>query len=313
MNSEFSADEIEEKGVDVVATSKLATSLQSLVLLGDDPYLGMQAFNLGVVSQILDDMEHQLLRDYISEERTPSTAIVVSAISQLWVFGLYELLRTWRQRATQVLAFGKAVAELSTDAREARIAEQVEKARRDSADPAFANPTIAHAFEVGGRDEEFRRTLRTAFDRSELPFRRLEALRVHLAKHEVPKSRGLYGMAPGYGRIDESSGSLFWEVPLGKMEVDHISRQSLAEACERFPSNESISILPEIIQQKLTNLPKHSYGVKHVTLILDDGTECDAFVAWDRQILKVMGDPPMFVDPNQVIDVRGTQDQAEDT
>src|SRR6266446_2128588 len=142
MDSEFLTNKIKETGVDAVATSKLATSLQSLVLLGDDPYLRMQAFNLGVVSQILDDMEHQLLIEYIREDRTPSSAIVVSAISQLWIFGLYELLRTWRQRASAVLRFGKAVAELSTDVREAQIAEQFEKTRRDSADPAFANPAI---------------------------------------------------------------------------------------------------------------------------------------------------------------------------
>lgn len=273
------------------------------MLLGDDPYLRMQAFNLGVVSQILDDMEQQLLIEYIEQESTPSTSIVVSAISQLWVFGLYELLRTWRQRANEVLKFGNMVAALSAELREKKIAERAERARQDSADPAFANPAIIRAFEQSGRDESFRHNLRATIDRSEVPFRRVEAIRVHLAKHEVPKTK-LYGMAPGYARMDESNGSLFWEVPLGNREVDHISRRSLAEACQRFPTDDSVMILPEEIQQRIMKLPKLAYGVKHVRVVLEDGTECEAFVAWDRQVMKIVGEPPIAIDVDCIIDVK---------
>jgi hypothetical protein len=289
--------------------SGLATALQSLPLLGDDQYLRMQALNIGVVSQILYDMEHQLLIEYIEQDRTPPTAVVVSAISQLWIFGIYELLRTWRQRTNEVLKFGLSSTELSEIAREQQIAARVEKVRNDSADPAFANPAITRAFEIAARDQTFREALRVALDRSEVPFRRLEALRIHLAKHEVPKTKPrVYGMTPGYGRMDESNGSLFWEVPLGEMEVDHISRQSLAETCERFPSDESILILPEAVQARIRGLPRIGYGVKHVKFVLDDSTECEAFVGWDRQILKVVGQPPECVDPNRIVDVEAAQE-----
>ena len=287
---------------DQSVSSGLATALQSLPLLGDDPYLRMQAFNLGVVSQILYEMEHQLLVEYIEQDRTPPNAIVVSAISQLWIFGLYELLRTWRQRANEVLRFASGVAELSDTAREEQIAARAEKARNDSADPAFANPAIARGFELAGRDDTFRRDLRMFLDRSELPFRRLEALRVHLAKHEVPKSK-LYGMAPGYARMNESNGGMFWEVPLGDMEVDHISRRDLAEACEKFPSDDSVLILPEAMQVKVRSLQRIGYGLNHLTLVLDDATQYEAYVGWDRQILKVVGHPLDAIDPKRVVDV----------
>ena len=300
----YMAEKTEHSGI-----GSLATALQSLPLLGEDPYLRVQAFNLGLVSNILYDMEHQLLLEYIQEEGTPATAIVVSAVSQLWVFGIYELHRTWRQRGNEVLRFAKTISELPAEAREKHIAERVQKARKDSADPAFANPSITQAYELAGRDDNFIRALRTALDRSELPFRRLEALRIHLAKHEVPKTN-LYGMAPGYGRIDESNGSLFWEVPLGNMEVDHISRQGLAEACERFPSDDSVLILPEALQEKIRSLPKISYGVKHVTLVLDDASEYEAFVGWDRQILKIIGQPPATIDTSRIVDVLGFSSTA---
>jgi hypothetical protein len=55
-------------------------------------------------------------------------------------------------------------------------------------------------FERMARDPKYAAQLQSVFDNSEFLFRRLEALRMTLAKHEVPKS-GAYAMAPGYGRI----------------------------------------------------------------------------------------------------------------
>lgn len=116
MNSEDFENEIEEAAPEATEPEESVTlteALQSLPLLEDDLYLRMQAFNLGIVDQLLKDMEGQLLSEHYKQEGTPvATATVVSAVSQLWVFGLYELLRTWRQRAREVLRFGKEVAEL---------------------------------------------------------------------------------------------------------------------------------------------------------------------------------------------------------
>ena len=82
----------------------LAWALQSLPLF-NDLFLSMQAVNLGMVHEFLLEIERELLRELVELERTPPNTIFVSAISQLWVFGLYELLRTWRQRADEVLVF----------------------------------------------------------------------------------------------------------------------------------------------------------------------------------------------------------------
>ena len=60
-------------------------------------------------------------------------------------------------------------------------------------------------------------------------FRRIESLRMNLAKHEVPKRKGERAMAPGYGRIDGSDGSIYWMVDLGNNEVDMVSRRSLSK------------------------------------------------------------------------------------
>jgi hypothetical protein len=96
-----------------------SSGLRKLPLFEDDLYLGMQVTNLEVVDHILRDMESQLLALYIEKERTPGPeAMVVSAFSQLWVFGLYELLRTWRTRAQRILDFAQSLAGVPNDNRE---------------------------------------------------------------------------------------------------------------------------------------------------------------------------------------------------
>jgi hypothetical protein len=67
--------------------------------LFDDLFLSMQGQNVMIVDLYLRDLERDLLRELIEIERTPFPAmLIVSALSQMWIFAVYELLRTWRQR-----------------------------------------------------------------------------------------------------------------------------------------------------------------------------------------------------------------------
>ncbi len=186
--------------------ASLTESLQALPALGDDIYLRFQAFNLGLVDNLLTDWERDVLSEYHRKEGTPTaSAIVVGAVGQLWVFGIYELLRTWRQRGRELLAFADELAGLDEQARQPRLDQKKAEVQAASADPARPNPAHLATFERVARDPAFPGSLRDALDRSEWPFRKLEALRVHLAKHENPKAKGSYAMAPGYARIDEVS------------------------------------------------------------------------------------------------------------
>ncbi len=67
--------------------------------LFNDLFLSMQGQNVMLVDLYLRDLERDLLRELIKIERTPIPAtLFVSALSQMWIFAVYELLRTWRQR-----------------------------------------------------------------------------------------------------------------------------------------------------------------------------------------------------------------------
>jgi len=282
--------------------------LRRLPLFEDDLYLGMQVTNLWVVDQILRDMEIQLLARYIEEERTPGAqATLVSAISQLWIFGLYELLRNWRSRAKKVLDFAESLAGISRDQRKERIQEkkrEVEGAAEASHGLAFRWP----AFERASQDRRYVRRLQVAVDGSELLFRRIEALRVNLAKHEIPKSNA-YAMAPGYGRIDMGNGSISWQVLLGDNEVDMVSRRELADECWQLGKDRSRFILPRFLQAKVAMFPKRSYALRQVAVRLKDGTEYRrVLIYWSKLVVGVLGSPNIPFDARNVVEVEPDTD-----
>jgi len=189
--------------------------LQWNLPLFEDIFLSMQGQNVMLVDFYLRDLEQGLMRRYFEIEKTPfPETLIVSALSQMWVFALYELLRTWRQRVrdlkqgAQKAPASPAPAASLSDLNLTFRRDQLERVRND---PAFAAE------------------LDEAYDRIEPLFRRIEALRMNLAKHEVPKMRGVPALAPGYGRIDLMTGSIQWQVDLGENVVDLVSRRSLAD------------------------------------------------------------------------------------
>jgi hypothetical protein len=287
------------------------SSLRKLPLFDEDLYLGMQATNLHIVDNILRDMESQLLALYIEKERTPlPQAIVVSAFSQLWVFGLYEILRTWRTRGERILEFATSLEGVSGETRQRLIEEKKQKVQR-AGEYAARLVDRWSAFERATRDARFRQRLQTAIDGSEILFRRIGALRMSLAKHEVPQSGG-YALAPGYGRIHMLNGSIYWQVLLGDKEVDMISRRELADECERLRKNRSRFILPRAIQERVKMFPKRSYALRQVAVRLNDGTEYRrVLVYWSKVVVSVLGRNDIPFDARNVIAAEPDADPPE--
>jgi hypothetical protein len=180
--------------------------------LFDDVYLSMQGQNVMLVDFYLRNLERDLLRELVRIERTPFPAtLIVSALSQMWIFAVYELLRTWRQR----------VKDLKREAQKPGVAA----AGKPDLAGLWYRKQLAHL----RKEPTYARKLDKAVTHTEPLFRRIEALRMNLAKHEVPKMNGVPAMAPGYGRIDGFSGSISWQIDLGNNCVELVSRRSLAD------------------------------------------------------------------------------------
>jgi hypothetical protein len=287
----------------------LAWALQSLPLF-DDLFLSMQAMNLGMVHEFLLEIEGDLLRELLELERTPSNAIFVSAISQLWVFGLYELLRTWRQRADEVLVFATKVSRASGSNRRKLLALKKRQLVVSSTEPLSGRYRWSQ-FRKAAANTNYAGKLREAIDRYELIFRRLEALRVSLAKHELPKQHGMPAipaMMPGYGLIDEGTGSIRWEYVLQGREVDVLTRRGIAEQCLMLAKEIRRPILRPEIQKKIQQFSRaawHSYGVHRLVVTLSDGREQPGvFVAWCKELVGVQGHHGIPFKLEDVVDVR---------
>jgi len=212
-----------------VDPTRMMTVFRALVLF-DELYLHMQAMNINVVDGFLLDLEQDLLREYIHEERTPvPSAIFVSALSQMWIFAVYELLRTWRQRLRELLEIAKT-RQAPADTPATHDALNLNKQIRQKAiQRALTTPDYADV-------------LQKHYEVIEPVFRACEAVRITLAKHEVAKSKTLLPHAPGYARINMLCGAMDFEIIHKDESFEYINRRDIAEAIRSI----DIDSLPKV-------------------------------------------------------------------
>lgn len=216
-------------GPNEIDWSALRGALTSLQML-DEPYLGMQATNLGIVDQFLTGLEFQVLQESFQDNRDVGGMMFLNAQSQMWMFSAYELLRTWRQRIRETLDL------LNTGGLQGRIEELLK-------DQGFRH----HGME--DRAEQLRRVLKSPESRrlmeedlrvTHVVFKQLDYLRIALAKHEVKGRRGSVALAPGYGRIDTWSGSIQYELEAGQLSLGTLSRRNVADGIRGFAERSEI-------------------------------------------------------------------------
>lgn len=282
-------------------------ALQSLGMLKEDVFLGMQALNLGLVNELIVDIEDQMVREYLASDSTPMpTAMMASALSQLWIFGLYELLRTWRQRVRQVIRFTCELDLLNKNDREERISAEVARLWTASMEIEGAvAPIPVQVFERAVRREGFAKQLKLDLVRFERAFRKIEVLRISLAKHELPRVTGSYADMSGYARIDVSNRSLCWQISLRNDEVLIISRREIVEECLNI--KREIAVLPKPVVEKVKQFVQHGYGIKRVILVLKDGREFESIISWNKEIWFAREFEKLPFDPEEVVDARNVE------
>lgn len=210
-----------------IDAAELRGALGHLHLLGDDPFLRMQVFNLSIVDQFVTQLEYDVLEKLIAEERTPvPEAAFPSAQSQMWIFAAYEILRTWRQRARNMVKWSESGAlqtKLGALEKEVGYPHIGRKFRAAQIKRVLADPAIIDRI----KDE-----LRSTY----MLFARLEAIRVSIAKHEVQGHRNSVALRPGYGRINQWCGSLDYELENGNYSMGYMSRRDIADEIRALPS-----------------------------------------------------------------------------
>lgn len=207
---------------------EIPAALRSLTLF-EDPYLSMQAQNLAIVDGFLNALEQRVLERHFREDRTPlDDAMFLNAQSQMWIFAAYEVVRTWRQRAKDMIKWHEnGGLQLKLDALEANCGFVHDGNLRRA---AMVRALIA--------DTTIVRKLRDDVKRTHMVFARMEYLRVSLAKHEVPGKAKALALAPGYGRINSWCGALDYEINNGKYIIGNINRRDIADDIRALPTLE---------------------------------------------------------------------------
>jgi len=94
---------------DEIPSSEISVALSSLCFLGGDPYLAMQITGIAIVDQFIMGIEYDVLRELHETERTPPATVFLSAQTQMWIFAVYELLRTWLEQAKDIIKWSLSV------------------------------------------------------------------------------------------------------------------------------------------------------------------------------------------------------------
>ena len=226
MDEEYEGDGPRYGPASSVEAGTLRNALCGLNLLGDDPFLRGQAFNLAIVDQWLTGLEDGLLRRLFQEEQNVGPeAAFVSAQSQMWIFAAYELLRTWRQRAEDMRKWERS----------GGLETKLAALKQDCGFQHFGREIRAGQIESVLKDPGRVDAISDDLKRVHIPFTRIEAIRVLLAKHEVRRRRNSVALHPGYGRINQWCGALDYELEAGGVSLGMINRRDIAEELRALP------------------------------------------------------------------------------
>jgi hypothetical protein len=218
---ESEEDPIYYENEDEIDFSILTMQWQKLVLF-DDVFLNMQGMNVGIVDNIITKHEYALLREYIEIEKTPlGSAMLVSALSQMWTFALYEVLRLWRGRGHNLKKW------FNNGGIESKI--QHLKSTEGIEEVNIARMIRISQLEQYRDEPEMRETLERQRGIINHAFEVIELYRVNLAKHSTPGKDNMFPRAPGYGRINMLCGSMDYELADKKGDYYRVNRRDIAD------------------------------------------------------------------------------------
>lgn len=216
---------------------ELLDVIQSLPLIRENVFLNMQAQQVAVLDQHVSAHEASFLGLWEEREKFPAMeSMFLIAVSQCWVFSLYELLRTWRQLGRECIAHADEAQRVggASDAQERITAlrqRRLANLERPEASEGMQEAYYVRFLERAASEPEFVANLKWSIERVEPVFRRLEALRITLAKHEVAKTAGSgRTYMPPYARGDSSTGSMMWLIEDKDGGSEFVSRRSIADS-----------------------------------------------------------------------------------
>ncbi|MEE4452054.1 hypothetical protein [Novosphingobium resinovorum] len=211
-----------------IGPNELFEALRALAGFNDNPFLVIQGQQLALVDNLLNGMEERALRGMADDEKPMTQRALLGALSPMWIYAAYELLRTWRQRCEEIIrlaASGGFDLKAQHLERETNYHHHDRELRAEQLRTARDNPEIVQR-------------MKDDLTRTEIGFTIIEFIRVALAKHEVSskaKNKPI-AFAPGLALPDRYTGSMVYELSNGGSIIGFHSRRDLAETIRGFPT-----------------------------------------------------------------------------
>ncbi len=226
-------DQPRYRDVAEIGTGDLYEALMSLAGFADNPYLAMQASQLCLVDNTLNTLEQEVMRHQFDDEPPRGKIALLGALSPMWIYAAYELLRTWRQRCEDVIKL----------AENSGIGLKATHLERDLGYRHYDRELRAQQLRDTQERPELVEQMRRDLRRTEMGFTTLEFIRVALAKHEVSKkgNKKPIAFAPGLARPNRWCGSMEYELSNGGAIISYVTRRDIAETIRFIPGAENPS------------------------------------------------------------------------
>lgn len=231
--------------------SAIFSGLCTLALLQDDMFLCAQTYNLQIVDEWTTRLEYQVLSSQFEQERTPAEAHFLNAQSQMWIMAAYEVLRTWRQLAAYIEKLAK----------EGALQKEIDALRKDEGYFHPGKEARVAVLQSALKDPQIVERIVRNRKRLHVAFRRIEAIRINLAKNEERGKKNSIAHMPGYGRINTWCGSLDYELSSGRYILGTISRRDIADSLRALaentdpPDDETLATFDQFMREPGTVAP----------------------------------------------------------
>ena len=212
-----------------IGPTELTAALNSLAGFSDNPWLVMQGQQLELIDNVLNGMEREVLRHMLDDDRPVETIALLTALSPMWIYAAYELLRTWRQRCDEVVRLASSG---GFDLKAAHLEREVNYQHYD-------RELRAQQLRIARDNPDLVQRMRDDLARTEMGFTTIEFIRVALAKHEVSGSKSKHkpiAFAPGLAMPNRYTGSMEYELSVGGSIIGYHTRRDLAETIRFLPT-----------------------------------------------------------------------------
>ena len=144
----------------------------------------------------------------------------------MWIFAAYELMRTWRQHGKETVKWA------DNGGLEGKLAHL----KRKTDYVHFGREFRARQIEMVLASPPLLQKIRDDLRRTYIPFARMEAIRVSIAKHEIRGQKNSVALMPTHGRINRWSGSIDFELENRGAIQGTISRRDIADELRNIPN-----------------------------------------------------------------------------